>query len=525
MVARSAKLVAEGRAFGHFRLREVFSMRRHVFTLSGVVVCAAVAVNAGGCGGDDGSSEFKNGNDGGVGDDSTGGDDGSGDDGGPCFGTSCGDGGGGDATPQCRGLQCQVNKSCAGGVKTSISGTVYDPRGYDPDPTKTGNPLYNIVVYVPTDPMGTLPPITPGTNSCNTCDANIGDIVTATLTDENGKFTLNNVPTGMQIPVVFQVGKWRREIFLQSTADCMDTPIPAGISRLPRNQTEGSMPQMAVLTGGCDPLACLFKRIGVDDVEFTNPGGTGRMHVYKGIGGGDVQGGGAGDCTGATCPLWNTKAALEKYDIGLLSCECSENNQTKSVAQKQAMHDWIDEGGKVFATHFHYTWFKNGPADFANTANWTGGSTSAPFTVDTTFPKGQSFVKWLIAVGAIAGGTTIPINAGDVKNDVGTLKTGSQRWIYASGPESVKYFTFNTPIGGVPPGPDAGPDAGNSYCGKAVMSDIHVSGSANDATTVPTTCQIHSLTPQEKALEFLFFDLSSCVTDDTLPPEPPMPPK
>jgi hypothetical protein len=192
------------------------------------------------------------------------------------------------------------------------------------------------------------------------------------------------------------------------------------------------------------------------------------------------------------------------------------------------MHDWVNEGGKVFATHYHYTWFKNSPSiDFVNTANWGSGNTAAPFLVDTTFPKGQAFVQWLMAVGALTGTNQIQITAGDVRNDVLTLKAngGGQRWIYDDGPESVKYFTFATPIGGVPPGPDAGPDAGVSYCGKAVMSDIHVSGSRNDATTVPTTCQTGTLTAQEKALEFLFFDLSSCVTDDKQPPMPPMPPK
>ncbi len=495
-------------------------MRRRGFVLSGVVVCAVAAMQASGCGNADDGSVFHptTGDDGGLGD-GTGGDDGGGSSDSSCFGQSCGDGGGGgDTAPPCRGLQCMVNKSCpakdGAPSTTSISGRVFDPAGKQP--------LYNIVVYVPTDPMGKLPPITPGTSSCNTCDANIGDIVTATLSDETGSFTLKNVPTGAQIPVVFQVGKWRREIFIQSTTDCADTPIPNTLSRLPRNKTEGDMPQMAVLTGGCDPLACLFRRIGIDASEFTAPGGTGRMHVYKGVGGGDVQGGGAGDCTGATCPLWTQKSALEKYDIALLSCECSENNQTKP--DKVPMHDWINEGGKVFATHYHYTWFKNGPMDFANTANWTGANNSAPFHVDTTFPKGQAFVKWLVAVGAIVGGTDIPLNANDVRNSVGTVKPGAQRWIYTNPPEADKYFTFNTPIGGVPPGPDAGPDAGASYCGKAVFSDIHVSGSTSDATTVPTTCQIRDLTAQEKALEFLFFDLSSCVTDDTLPPEPPHPP-
>lgn len=57
----------------------------------------------------------------------------------------------------------------------------------------------------------------------------------------------------------------------------------------------------------------------------------------------------------------------------------------------------------------------------------------------------------------------------------------------------------------------------DDQCGRGVMSDIHVSGGLS-ATTIPTTCGTTDLTAQERALEFLFFDLSSCVQDDKIPP-------
>jgi hypothetical protein len=61
-----------------------------------------------------------------------------------------------------------------------------------------------------------------------------------------------------------------------------------------------------------------------------------------------------------------------------------------------------------------------------------------------------------------------------------------------------------------------------------VFSDLHTSGMPSG--TVPGTCST-TLTAQQKALEFLFFDLAACVAPENMPmpvptmnPPPPPPP-
>jgi hypothetical protein len=441
----------------------------------------------------------------------------------------------GSTTPTCTGgatgWKCKVDQSC--GTPTSLTGKVYDPAAK--------NPLYDVVVFIPND-VNTLPAITQGTKTCNTCDTSIGDYVSAVTTKVDGTFVLSPVPTAMQVPITVQVGKWRRTTYVNITNDCATNTVADKSLHLPTMKSEGDMPEMALLTGGCDDMACFLMNIGIDQSEFGAPKAGGRVDVYQGnsmplgVGGAgpSLSNGTAGNCTGESCPLWASKASFEAYDMAILSCECSEQTGVnETTAAYTNLHDWLNEGGKVFASHFHYTWFKDNPDPaWVATATWLGTSVAAGmgnFDVDTTSPKGMIFGEWLSDVGALAAAGPPPtIAVQSVATSVSTINTAtSVRWIYdpSTSPNDTKYFSFDTPIGGAAPPPDAGPEAAKLYCGKAVFTDLHTSANLfAQAAMVPADCKAADLTPQQKALEFLFFDLSACVANDMeLPPMVPPP--
>jgi hypothetical protein len=440
----------------------------------------------------------------------------------------------------CTHLQCQQH-SCSGGGSTTISGTVYDPAGK--------NPIYNVAVYVPNAPVA---PLTLGA-SCYACgDLYTGKPIATALTDASGKFVLPNAPDGKDIPLVVQVGKWRKQLTLPSVTACQDNPLPDKSLRLPKNQSEGDIPSIAISTGGADTLECLLRRIGLDPTEY-GPGasGTGRIHIFQGsdagmgaggLLGGLLGGGGMGMVipgvgyvgpapnTSPAAPkssaaLWDSVADLMPYDILLLSCE---GQDTQNMNQ-QALHDYASGGGRVFASHFHYAWFNTGPYASENLATWTTGANSignVNANIVTTlpnggaFPKGQALKDWLMGVGALTNGE-LPIQAARHNADVTAANTVSQTWITADQsamtPGAVQYFSFNTPTDA-----QINPDH-MVQCGRVVYSDLHVGAASmdNPVMPVPASCTSADLSPQEKALEFMLFDLSSCLTPDNRPPAPP----
>ncbi len=436
----------------------------------------------------------------------------------------------GPAAVPCQNLQCQQSTcrygscqqpACPAGQRTTLRGKVFDPAGRVP--------LYNVLVYVPNAP---LDPITTGP-SCDRCDTPIsGRPIASALSDTSGSFVLDDVPVGTDIPLVVQVGKWRRQIKVPRTQACAETVVDdPQLVRLPRTRDEGNIPRIALTTGGADVIECLLRKIGIADSEFTPESGQGRVNLFAGQPAAvaiPILGIPAG-ATKAYAPelnggaaftpaksFWDEPGAFDRYDMVVLSCEGNSFPDQKSPAARAALLSYSDKGGRVFASHWHNVWLHSGPAPWpqvATFANLMAGVTlpdSFVGDVDTSFPKGNALADWLVNVGASTMRGKLPIRQGKVTvADVNP--TMSTSWI-RSPPgypqQGVQYFTFNTPAG----------TAAEKQCGRVVFTDIHVSAGDAFGPPFPKGCTTTDLSPQEKALEFILFDLSSCVQPDNKPP-------
>jgi hypothetical protein len=440
-------------------------------------------------------------------------------------------------------LQCQES-TCPNGGSTTISGTVFDPAGK--------NPLYNVAVYVP----NATPAALPSGVTCASCSDLYTQPIASAVTDASGSFKILNAPSGQNIPLVVQVGKWRMQYTLATVASCADNPQPSGSLRLPKNHMEGNIPDIAISTGGADSLECLPLRMGIDATEYVPGGSTaGRIHIFQGYMGATTM----PAAPRSSAALWSSDTSLEPFDITLFSCEgapTSGGGPMLTSQNQQYLLDYVNNGGRVFASHFHYAWFTSGPFTSIATPplmTWTAntlmgqsatiddqstffGAINATTAADGgTFPEGVALDAWLGNVGALTNGELPFFYARD---NVISTNTPAQVWLTLdkskmsandvmklssdSSSAPPQYLSFDLPL-------NVGVES--SKCGRVVYSDLHVSGGpgANEpplnggapvladygtggsAGIAPTGCAMHPLTPQEKALEFMIFDLSSCL--------------
>ena len=444
--------------------------------LTTIFVAAGCGANKAGSGFDDGD---KSGDGGGVLGDG---------------GKGFGGGDGGDAGPGPK-LDCSNSGT--------VTGTVYAPNGT--------LPLYNVIVFTPST---ALTPFTEGV-SCDKCGTVSGNPLSSTVSDASGKFTLQ-VPAGDNVPLVFQVGKWRREVKIPHVELGCSTPLvlsDPNLTRLPKNSTEGDIPHMAVTTGTCDSIACVLPKMGIDASEFGSQSeyASKRVIMYQGVGPAAVSG-----ITPAQ-NLWGNASEISKYDVAIFSCECSEAPSSKTPADEAVVANYLNAGGRTFGTDFMYTWIHQGtsftgspPPPISNIMQgFVGGApgdSSGLYNIDTSFAKGQALSDWLLSVGGSTTKDKVQLTS-VFKNFKTADPTLAQRWVYGN---TDKAISFTTPF--------SEPNEADR-CGKSFFMDIHV-GSGGVDSGFPSSCGT-TLSPQEKMMVFFMFDLASCIQDDTQPVNPP----
>ena len=526
---------------------------------------------------------------------------------------------GGGAQPGvcgCTGTCSQVPDCSAQTVKTtSLTGKVYDPAG--------NNPLYHVFVYIANKPDDPDLKAFPKGITCDVCGSTAAgspalsaDGTAGTYTDATGAFTLTNVPVGKAITVVIQLGRWRRVFAIDINNACAANAVADKTLTMPKTQMEGNIPLMAMVTGNADSLECVLRKMGIADTEFTDPAGGGRVQFYLGS---DQTGTGGnyGQKIDTTTPSQSVLFAndttgtptINGYDMTILACQGGA--YAESAADQATLRNYAAAGGRVFTTHYSYTWLNNKDANtnqscisdnWSETAKWhvdenDRAATSVGIIDLTSNPKGNAFQSWLSAVGASPGtagtpGTTDVVVIRHDTDSISAVPGQTQQWLYRNGSNAKKcsrtgqtctsntsctakvcnvntalscnanadcnpggakvcqnkagfpactqnsdcggqnncvsqtcvantctgtdytgqqlplHFTFNTPVNLVE---DLTAPTPVVQCGRVLFSDFHVSDANEHDKIFPAQCDTNPMNAQEKLLEFMIFDLGSCV--------------
>jgi hypothetical protein len=401
---------------------------------------------------------------------------------------------------------------CDGGATTTVTGYVFDP----------GNnvPVYNVLVYVPVGAVQTPQTgVVPAQCGCTAPPA-----YASAFTGIDGKFTLTNVPSG-SATVVIQLGKWQR-VFTKTVTACTGNNLGGGTAgsasnlTLPSTHAQGNIPLFAVDTGKVDTMECVLRKMGIADSEFTDPTivngkptAAGRIHIYKG----SIVSGGAymDNNTPTEDKLTETASVMDSYDVLLFPCQGNAGSYTAGNGWPNTLGNLLNYtavGGRAFTTHFHYDLLE-GNGSFNNVANWVGDTNqdNGPDTgyINTTgFARANTLAQWLNQ-SIVYGGTFGQIPVGYVRQDFSSVNAPALLWMSTQAPNPADmpiHMTFDTPFNQSP------------TCGRVVYSDFHVENSGGANVQFPTECAGGGLTAQEKLLEFMLFDLTSCVSPPTCTP-------
>jgi hypothetical protein len=256
--------------------------------------------------------------------------------------------------------------------------------------------------------------------------------------------------------------------------------------------------------------------------------------------------------------LYASQDSLNAYDMVVF--DCKGVYAPRPSEDRDRVLAYTDAGGRVFASHWSYDWLDDtGSLEMA--AAWNKANnppllaqatpecmSRACDTAYVSLPDGPTmrsganpiksvlYRNWLEWQGALSldpqGALIDPpqLQIRDPRDVAGaTVGQFTDEWLYRDGtdpavsdtPDSsdprVQQLSFNTPYG----------SAEDAICGRVAFTAFHVATAPNGSSldtsglTFPQQCSDAELTPQEKTLAFMLFDLAACVTVGD-PPAPPI---
>ncbi|HEY8075411.1 MAG TPA: hypothetical protein VIF62_14905 [Labilithrix sp.] len=366
-------------------------------------------------------------------------------------------------------------------------------------------PVSNAMVYLTSRDVDVIP----GGAYCDTC-VHLTPLEPYAYTKADGTFELGAYATGNQ-HIVVQKGQFRR--VRDVTVATGDQNVPADDTRLPGKNDAAAgdtIPKIAMVVGGYDHIDVSMDKLGIKEFYRYGDGPI------------DIGGPPPGTKTGKTGnDLLNSGTELSGYHITLMPCAAmgaSEDDMTNewtcgapTAAQKTALSQYVDAGGKVYVTDFAYeavrqtwpgfiTFYDRYDMPLTGTTNGVGtgcrgGAEDTPGTA-----QDKDLGAWLTAI----GDSDVTLQASWSRIQKVTPQPGFDA---TGNPVTITpkvWMTSDVGGGQILPATVSF----QQRCGRVLFSTYHCEGDTSGG-----------LLAQEKALLYILLEVGVCVGE--LPPPPP----
>jgi len=402
-----------------------------------------------------------------------------------------------DSDPDVRSVvlphtMCTPDPSCPAGA--TLTGRVFAPNGTDP--------ISNAMVYIPS---GDVAPFSTAL-TCDLCQTNIAGCTYAT-SGPDGSFTLTGAPIGSR-DIIIEKGRFRRRAHLEIT--CGTASLPAETTRLPRNNTEGELPRIAVANGDYDKLECVLRKIGVD---------AGAIDIYN------LTTHLAEPGRPSFETLLRNRAMMNGYNVIFINCSDPLQYLTDASVISN-IREYVASGGRLYITDQSYDHIAHVP-EWSSMVCWEGAScpSDPPVGVADIGQDGletdatvddPDLARWLHELGATNADGTVHLThflAGWAMQHSHGIEV--KQWM--SGPVASDPDSPLPGISGVRP---LTITFDYNHCGRVLYSSYHTLGRETDTCGdggtpchFPNYCDSSALSPQERVLEYLIFEISTCVQE------------
>jgi len=178
---------------------------------------------------------------------------------------------------------------------------------------------------------------------------------------------------------------------------------------------------------------------------------------------------------------------------------CQGNTPSIPSAALDRLVSYANQGGRVWAAHYGYTWLNQ--TALSPVVTWNPdyyASMNSTAVVDQSFPGGQILAQWLQNRGA---STTLGnLTLANSRSDVATVIAPAQNWlnIHPYAADLPMLLTFNTPV-------DAVGSPATSKVGRILYTDFHFEPVS---TVFPLECgSLSVISTNERVMEFMFLNL------------------